>query len=89
MMHTGTRGRRYFATSELRATIRRQGRMLTWVADQVGVTKGHFAHVLNGQRTVSDDDARLITTMLGADFSALWNVSDGARTAPDRTETAA
>lgn len=89
MMNTETRGRRYIATPELKPTIRRQGRMLTWVADQIGVSKGHFAHVLAGHRSVSADDAMLIAAILGADFSSLWNVSTGTEKAPRQTETAA
>lgn len=89
MMSTQMRRRRYTATPELRLTIRRQGRLLSWMADQIGVSQGHFAHVLNGRRTISDDDARLLTTILGADFSALWNVSTDKRFAPSRTEEAA
>lgn len=89
MMNTETRRRRYTATPELRSTIRRQGRLLTWMADQIGVSQGHFTRILDSERTVSADDARLLTTILGADFSALWNVSTDKRFAPSRSEEAA
>lgn len=82
-------GRRYIATPDLKATIRRQGRLLSWFAQQIGVTQGHFSHVLSGRRSVSEDHARFIATVLGSDFFSLWNVSDGKDTVPEDTEAVA
>lgn len=71
--------RRYFATNELKSTIRRQGRKASWFAEQIGVTQGHFSHVLHGRRDIGEDDARLIASVLGSDFSLLFDASDDAR----------
>lgn len=76
-------GRRYFATPELQRTIRRQGRMLSWFAEQIGVTQGHFSHVIRGRRGVAEDDARLIAAILGSDFFSLWDVSGGTSSTPE------
>lgn len=80
--------RRYFATPELKRSIRRQGRLASWFAQQIGVTQGHFSHVLYGRRDVSEAHAQFITTVLGADFDLLWNVSGESEPASERTQEA-
>ena len=70
--------RRYIATPELKRTIKRQGRLASWFAQQIGVTQGHFSHVLYGRRDVGEQHARFIATVLGADFHLLWIVSTDA-----------
>ena len=32
---------------EFKDEIQKQGRKLTWIADQMGITKGHLSNILN------------------------------------------
>ena len=63
--------------------MQQQGRMAMWFADQLGVSRSFFSHVLAGRKSLSETDARLVAAVLGTDLALLFDVSDGAQSAPE------
>lgn len=69
-------GRRYFATGQLKPTIREQGRSFRWVANLVNFSDSHFNRVMSGERWVTEENAMEIAEAIGVDFFSLWKLSD-------------
>ncbi len=67
--------RRYFAHPSVKETIIEQGRVATWIADQIGITKYEMSHVLAGRRPVSEEQARVIALVLARRMDALFMCS--------------
>lgn len=57
--------RRLFAKPELTDTVRRQGRLQTWLASLIGKDKTYITYVMKGRRSISFQDAERITLALG------------------------
>jgi transcriptional regulator with XRE-family HTH domain len=62
---------RYMATN-LRETIDRQGRKVTWVAEQVGVSYALVSMIADGKRSASEDVAEAIAATLGHQVDDLF-----------------
>lgn len=67
--------RRYRALPTLRETIRVQGRMAAWVAEQVGLSRPTMSFVMQGRRTLSEEEAELISSRLGVPLFLLFEYS--------------
>lgn len=50
------------------ATMEAQGRTQTWLARQLGVTKGQITHYKVGRRTPSDQEVRRAHELLGLPY---------------------
>lgn len=82
---------RYRATPELRRQLELQGRMSSWLARQVGVSKSSMSRFVAGTRSVPGAEARLISALLGSDFFVLFELHRGNDCLPrcDADESAA
>jgi predicted transcriptional regulator len=56
---------RYMATPKLREVIDRQGRKITWLANEVGVSYALVSMICDGKRSASWDVASQIINTLG------------------------
>ena len=88
-MTTQTLPSRYTANPELRRQIGFQGRKATWVARQIGVSKAQMSRVLDGTRTIAEQDARTVAALLGVDFSSVFELPIGYPKFPSSSEDAA
>lgn len=68
--------RRLYATEELTRTIRRQGRLQTWIAGLIGRDKSYVTLMLQRKRTITLAHAEVIALALGADVAALFEFAD-------------
>jgi plasmid maintenance system antidote protein VapI len=57
-------------------TIKAQGRSVTWLARQIGVSRGYTSDVVHGRYTVKRDFAERIAAALGMPFFLAFAVSD-------------
>lgn len=74
------KGTRYTATPLLRHVIEEQGRRHGWLADQISRDKSQVSRIVAGERTISEEHARVITNLLGVPFSLLWKLVETSET---------
>ena len=48
----------------LRRAITAQGRRLDWLAERLGISKGHLTRILSGERRLQDAQAKVIAEAL-------------------------
>lgn len=77
-----------YKARQIAQTIREQGRSVTWVARQIGVSRQYTSDVVHGHRTVTEPMARRISGVLGMPFFLGWELS-GDNSARNSTEEAA
>lgn len=78
----------YRATNVI-PTIREQGRSVSWLARQVGLSRQYVSDIAHGHFTVREDVARRVGTALGVPFFVLFDVSDGGSFPPSDTDAEA
>lgn len=57
--------RRLIAKPDLAETVRRQGRLQTWLASLIGKDNPYITHMIKGRRSITIQDAERITLALG------------------------
>lgn len=62
----------HYRATHLRDVITQQGRTLTWLAEQCGVTPFHFSRICSGQRRATADIARKSSDLLGVPLHLLF-----------------
>lgn len=51
--------------TKVRCTLAQNGTKHKWVYDQIGISKSHFSHWLNGDRSLKQEYVFRICTLLG------------------------
>lgn len=70
MTHT-----KYIATN-LDRVLTEQGRLRSWLADEVGVSRSLITMIAKGQRSVSRELGERIATAIGVPFFVLFDVRE-------------
>ena len=70
---------RYRATN-LREVIAAQGRKASWVAEQAGISRFLFSHVVAGRRTISGTVAEQVARTLETPLFLLFELSEDTET---------
>lgn len=73
MTHT-----KYIATN-LDRVLTEQGRLRSWLADEVGVSRSLITMIAKGQRSVSRDLGERIAMAIGVPFFVLFDVRERAQ----------
>lgn len=74
--------RRYVARPALRAVIAKQGRTQAFLARALGVSGPQMNLIVSGRRTIAEDDARSLVTILGVAFGVLFEFPTGTVATP-------
>jgi len=72
---------RYIASAVI-PTVRQQGRSVSWLSRQMGVSRQYMSDVAHGHLPVRQQFAERVATVLGVPFFVLFDVSDGVETTP-------
>lgn len=75
-MKNTTPERRYFAQPLVKETIVGQGRKAAWIGSQIGISKFQMSHVLAGRRGLSENQAKMVSIILGMHQAQLFWCSD-------------
>lgn len=60
-----------------------QGRMVDWLARQVGVHPSLISHAIAGRRTVGEATANRVAMVLGVPLFFAFELTDGSKSVPD------
>lgn len=72
----------YRATPHLRREIMNQGRRQDWFVQQLGRSKSGVHYIIHGQRSVGEEDAKQIATLLDTEFHLLFDHRDSHKKRP-------
>ncbi len=69
---------RYLAHHNLDHVIRSQGRTKQWIADQIGISRSHFSHVVARRRTIGDAEAEQVARTLNVPLFLLFELAEAS-----------
>lgn len=56
---------------KIKELVESQGRMKSWVADQLGITPSHFSRMIMGERPITRRNAARLAEILGVSIKTL------------------